>query len=131
MEKKLKEHKIKITPQRIELIRKLRELEKTHPSFNSVYQAIKETHPNVSRSTVHENLKLLVKKGMIRRFYYNGETRYEVNQKLHINLVEASGTIRDIDNDEINTHLEEIERILKEDEKIEIKNLLVLVEYEK
>ena len=128
MEKKLKEHKIKITPQRIELIRKLRELEKTHPSFNSVYQAIKETHPNVSRSTVHENLKLLVKKGMIRRFYYKGESRYEVNQKLHINLVEASGTIRDIENDEINTHLEEIERILKEDEKIEIKNLLVLIE---
>ncbi|HOI40761.1 MAG TPA: transcriptional repressor [Methanobacterium sp.] len=128
MEKKLQKEKIKITPQRIELIRKLRELEKTHPSFNNVYQAIKETHPNISRSTVHENLKLLVKKGMIRRFYYKGETRYEINQNLHINLVEADGTIRDVENKKINAHLKEIERILKEDEKIEIKNLLVLIE---
>lgn len=128
MEKKLKEHKIKITPQRIELIRKLRELEKTHPSFNSVYSAIRDTHPNVSRSTVHENLKLLVKKEIIRRFYYNGETRYELNQKLHINLAEANGIIRDIENDKIHAHLEEIKRILKEDEKLEIKNLLVIVE---
>ena len=95
MEKKLQEEKIKITPQRIELIRKLRELEKTHPSFNSVYNAIKKTHPHISRSTVHENLKLLVKKGMIRKFYYKGETRYEINPKLHINLVEADGTIKD------------------------------------
>lgn len=128
MEKKLQKEKIKITPQRIELIRRLRELEKTHPSFNNVYQAIKETYPNVSRSTVHENLKLLVKKGMIRRFYYKGETRYEINQKLHINRVESDGTIRDIENDKINAHLKEIERIIKEDEKIEIKNLLVLIE---
>ncbi|HHX99782.1 MAG TPA: transcriptional repressor [Methanothermobacter sp.] len=128
MEKKLLEEKIKITPQRIELIRKLRELEKTHPSFNSVYKTIKKTHPHISRSTVHENLKLLVKKGMIRKFYYKGETRYEINQKLHINLIKADGTIKDIENDKINYHLEEIEKLLKECEKIDIKNLLVLVE---
>ena len=124
----MKEHKIKITPQRTELIRKLRELEKTHPSFNNIYHAIKEIHPNISRSTVHENLKLLVNEGIIRRFYYNGETRYELNQKLHLNLAEANGTIRDIENDKIHAHLEEIKRILKEDEKIEMKNLLVIVE---
>ncbi|HHT19053.1 MAG: transcriptional repressor [Euryarchaeota archaeon] len=128
MEKKLQEEKIKITPQRIELIRKLRELEKTHPSFNSVYNAIKKTHPHISRSTVHENLKLLVKKGMIRKFYYKGETRYEINPKLHINLVEADGTIKDIENNEINQHLKEIEKILRKNEKIKVKNLLVLVE---
>ena len=124
----MKEHKIKITPQRMELIRKLRELEKTHPSFNSIYSAIKDTHPNVSRSTVHENLKLLVKKGIIKSFYYKGETRYEINQHLHINLAEANGIIRDIENDKIHAHLEEIKRILKKDEKIEIKNLLVIVD---
>lgn len=128
MEEKLKSEKIKITPQRIELIRKLKELEKIHPSFNQIYHAIKETQPNVSRSTVHENLKLLVKKGLISRFYYQGETRYEMNQHLHINLVDAQGIIKDVENDKINKHLEEIKRILKEDEKVEIRSLLILAE---
>lgn len=65
---------------------------------------------------------------MIRKFYYKGETRYEINPKLHINLVEADGTIKDIENNEINQHLKEIEKILRKNEKIKVKNLLVLVE---
>ncbi|WP_281774600.1 Fur family transcriptional regulator, partial [Methanobacterium formicicum] len=75
----MKEEKIKITPQRREIIRRLEELEKTHPSFNQIYQSIKETQPNVSRSTVHDNLKLLVERGIIRSFNYKGETRYEMS----------------------------------------------------
>lgn len=128
MEQQLKDQKIKITPQRMELIRKLKELEKTHPSFNSIYQAVIETHPNVSRSTVHENLKLLVNKGIIRRFYYKGESRYEMNHEPHINLAEPNGNIKDIQNDKIRKKLEEIKKIIKEEEGIEIKNLLVLLE---
>ncbi len=128
MDQKLKAHKIKITPQRMEIIRKLRELEKTHPSFNSIYLAIKDTQPNISRSTVHENLKLLVEKGIIRSFYYKGETRYEMDQEPHINLAGPNGAITDIKNNEINKKLDEIVKILKEDEGINIKSLLVLVE---
>ena len=128
MEHILKEQKIKMTLQRQELIRRLEELETTHPSFNTIYQAIKKTHPNVSRSTVHENLKLLVKKGIIHSFHYKGEIRYEMDKQPHINVVESNGTIRDIKDDEIKSKLEEIEQILKEKEGIKIKNLLVLVE---
>jgi Fur family peroxide stress response transcriptional regulator len=36
MEEKFREYGIKITPQRLELIKKLKELEKYHPSFNDV-----------------------------------------------------------------------------------------------
>lgn len=128
MERKLKEKKIKITPQRLELTRKLTELKDTHPSFNEIYKAMMAIHPNVSRSTVHENLKLLVKLGIIQSFHYKGETRYEMDPEPHVNLAESSGTIRDIKNHEIKKHLEEIERIMKEEENIKIKTLLVLVE---
>ncbi len=128
MEKEFREHGVKITPQRLELIKKLKELEESHPSFNEVYKAVKNTHPNVSRSTVHENLKLLVELGIIRSFHYKGEVRYEMNSELHVNLAEPSGAIRDIKNDEIKKHLAEIERIIKEEEGIKIKTLLVLVE---
>jgi Fur family transcriptional regulator, peroxide stress response regulator len=128
MEEKLKAEKIKITPQRREIIRKLTELKKTHPSFNQIYRAIKETQPNVSRSTVHENLKLLVQRGIIRSFNYKGETRYEMSPEPHVNLAEFNGEIKDIKNEKLNVKLDEIIKILNEEEGIEIKSLLVLVE---
>ena len=128
MEEKLKEEKIKITPQRREIIRILTELEKTHPSFNQIYRAIKETQPNVSRSTVHENLKLLVQRGIIWSFNYKGETRYEMSLEPHVNLAEFNGEIKDIENGKLNVKLNEIIKILNEEEGIEIKSLLVLVE---
>ncbi len=124
----MKEEKIKITPQRREIIRRLEELEKTHPSFNQIYQSIKETQPNVSRSTVHDNLKLLVERGIIRSFNYKGETRYEMSQEPHVNLAEFNKNITDIKNEKINKMLDEIVHILNEEEGIEIKSLLVLVE---
>jgi Fe2+ or Zn2+ uptake regulation protein len=128
MEKEFREHGVKVTPQRLELIRKLKELEEYHPSFNAVYKAVKETQSSVSRSTVHENLKLLVELGIIRSFHYKGEVRYELNLEPHVNLAEPDGTIKDIKNDEIKEHLAEIERIINEKEGIKIKTLLVLVE---
>ncbi|MEG3224201.1 MAG: ferric uptake regulation protein [Methanobacteriales archaeon Met13] len=128
MEGKLREQKIKITPQRLELIKKLKELENTHPSFNRIYQAITEIHPNVSRSTVHENLKLLVEKDFIRSFHYKGEIHYEMNPEPHVNLAEPNGTIRDIKNDKIKKKLAEIKKIIKEEEGIEIKTLLIIVD---
>ena len=128
MEEKLKKEKIKITPQRRELIRKLKELEETHPSFNQIYQAVKETQPSLSRSTVHDNLKLLVQRRIIRSFNYKGETRYEMSQNPHVNLAEFNKDIIDIKNEKVNRMLDEIVHILNEEEEIEIKSLLVLVE---
>lgn len=128
MENLLKRHKIKITPQRMELIRILDELGNTHPSFNGIYRAIKATHPNVSRSTVYENLKLLVELGAIKSFHYQGEIRYEMDPEPHVNRVELDGSITDIRNPEILKHLEYIQRILKEAEGIETETLLVIVE---
>jgi Fe2+ or Zn2+ uptake regulation protein len=128
MENFLREHKIKITPQRMELIRILKEFGNVHPSFNGIYQSVKATHPNVSRSTVYENLKLLVKLGVIRSFHYKGEIRYEMDPEPHVNLAEPDGTITDIKNSAIQKHLAEIQRILKEEKGIELKTLLVIAE---
>lgn len=128
MEEKFREYGIKITPQRRELIKKLKELKKYHPSFNDVYRSIKATYPHISRSTVHENLKLLVELGIIRSFHYNGEIRYEMNCEPHINLVESDGKIRDIKNDKIKKYLVEIGHILNEEEKIKYKTIMVIVE---
>lgn len=131
MEDQFREYGIKITPQRLELIKKLKELGKYHPSFNDVYKSIKATHPHISRSTVHGNLKLLVELGIIRSFHYNGEIRYEMNLEPHINLAEIDGKIRDIKNDKIKRQLTEIGRILNEEEKIKYKTMMVIIEEQK
>lgn len=128
MEKELRAHGVKITPQRLEIIGKLKELGSSHPSFNDVYKAVKDTCPSVSRSTVHENLKLLVELGIIGTFHYKGEIHYEMNFEPHVNLVKSGGKIVDIKNREIKGHLNEIERIINEKEGIKVKNLMVLVE---
>lgn len=131
MEEKFREYGIKITPQRLVLIKKLKELEKYHPSFNKVYGSIKSTYPHISKSTVYENLKLFDELGIIRSFHYKGEIRYEMNSEPHINLAESDGKIRDIKNLKIKKHLKEIERILNEEEKIKFKTITVIVEEKK
>lgn len=113
----------------MELIRILKELGNTHPSFNGIYQAIKATHPNVSRSTVYENLKLLVELGVIQSFHYKGEIRYEMDLEPHVNLAEPDGIITDIKNPEILKHLEEIQCILKEEEGLKPRTILVIVDW--
>lgn len=128
MEENLREYGVKITPQRLELIKKLEELEKYHPSFNDVYKAVKATYPHISRSTIHENLKLLVELGIIRSFHYKGEIRYEMNCQPHINLAEPDGSIKDVENHKIKEHLAEIGRILNEEEKIKYRTMMVIVE---
>ncbi|MEM3594389.1 MAG: transcriptional repressor, partial [Candidatus Jordarchaeaceae archaeon] len=117
MEKKLKKHGMKITPQRLELIKILEEVGTRHPSFNEVYNAIKSKYPNISRSTLFNNLKTLVALDLIRSFNYGGETRYELNLELHVNVIDSNGTIRDIENEEIRKHLMEIVKIINKEGK--------------
>ena len=128
MEDKLRENKIKITPQRRDLIKTLQKLEYTHPSFNQIYESIKLRHPTISRSTVYENLKLLVNMEIIKSFNYQGETRYEMNTDPHINLAKPNGKIIDVNNRQINNYLQEIKKIMKEEEGINIKNLIIIAE---
>ena len=127
MKEKLKRHGLKLTPQRLELVKILTERGRHHPSFNEICRAIKSKHPNISHSTILNNLKEMTKLSLISSFNYKGETRYEVNPELHVNLVEPNGTIRDIKNEEILKHLREIVKLLNEKER-SIKSLVILAE---
>jgi len=119
---------MRLTPQRLELAKVIRELGYRHPSFNEIYRAVKAKQPNVSRSTVLGNLKSMIKLGLIGSFNFKGETHYEMNLQLHVNLAESNGLIRDIKNEEIIKHLQDIARLIREGEGIQIKSLLVLAE---
>ncbi len=51
-----------------------------------------------------------------------------MNPEPHVNLAEPNGTIRDIKNDKIKKKLAEIKKIIKEEEGIGIKTLLIIVD---
>ena len=127
MKEKLKKHGLRLTPQRLELIRILKEQGRSHPSFNEICSAIKSKYPNISRSTILNNLKEMTRLDLISSFNYKGETHYEMNPELHINLVEPNGTIRDIKDEEILKHLKKIMRLIKEKER-PITSLVILAE---
>ncbi|MHA1410368.1 MAG: Fur family transcriptional regulator [Candidatus Odinarchaeia archaeon] len=127
MERKIKENNLKLTPQRLKLVKILEEIGKKHPSFTQIYEEIKKDQPQISKSTVYNNLNKLIELNLITNFEYNNETRYEINLNPHINLLKPNGEIQDIENKKIQYHLNKIKSILKQNNK-KIKKITVLVE---
>ena len=55
-----------------------------HPSAESVYQALRQTHPNISLGTVYRNLSLLSDLGEIQKITVNeGPDRFDGNPAPH------------------------------------------------
>ena len=98
----LKKEGLKITPQRIEIVKTLLELRDQHPSLKELYEKVKEKIPTISFSTLYSTIKKLEELGLIKLFDLLGETRIELNKKPHINLIHVNkGTIIDITDDKL------------------------------
>ena len=55
-----------------------------HPSAESVYQALRQTHPNISLGTVYRNLGVLEENGQLMRIPMdNGSDRFDPNVVPH------------------------------------------------
>ena len=57
----LKDHAIKITSQRLEILKYLDE-HHTHPNVEEIYSELKKKHPSLSRTTVYNSLEILKEK---------------------------------------------------------------------
>ena len=100
--KALKSKGMKITPQRIEIVRTLVELKDKHPSLNELYEEVKERVPTLSFSTLYSTIRRLEDVGFIRLFDLLGETRIEVNTDPHINVIDLDkGIVRDVEDREL------------------------------
>ncbi|KXH71135.1 MAG: hypothetical protein AM326_12020 [Candidatus Thorarchaeota archaeon SMTZ-45] len=128
MEERLRESGLRITPQRLELLRVLEKHGKDHPSFSQVYEAVRTRLQSVSQSTVLKNMATFEDMGIVRSFSFRGETHYELNPKPHVNLIDATGKIVDIEGGEIKKVLNELIDTIKREAGIETKTLLVMVE---
>ena len=74
---------LKVTPQRIEILRFLDE-HRVHPTADDIYRSLKKTNPSLSKTTVYNSLDVLTKKHVIQCLTISlSEHRYDFGNKMH------------------------------------------------
>jgi len=113
--KLLKEDSIKITPQRLEILRYL-DNHRTHPTVEEIFSELKENNPSLSKTTVYNSLETLCKHGLIQSISISiSETRYDFKNKMHHHfLCKHCGKITDID-----IECPNINKVIKDGYKVE------------
>lgn len=98
--KLLKENSLKVTSQRLEILKYLDE-NRTHPTVDEIYTDLKEKNPSLSKTTVYNALDALEKHGIIQAITISGsELHYEISHGLdmhHHFLCKRCGKIIDIE----------------------------------
>lgn len=94
----LKQNQLKITPQRLAIMKYLDE-NRTHPTADRIYIDLKEKNPALSKTTVYNSVETLKEHGIIQSLTISGsESRYDFENKMHHHfLCKKCGTIIDID----------------------------------
>ena len=95
--KMLKENSLKITPQRITILKYL-DTHRTHPTADEIYLSLKKSIPSLSKTTVYNSLDILKKYGLIQALTICGsEQRYDFDHGMHHHfLCKKCGKIYDI-----------------------------------
>ena len=99
LEDKLRLKNLKITPQRLEILRAVQQHQCDHPSAELIYQAVKKRYPAVSLATVYKTLETLVQIGEIRvAIVSDGKTRYDTRMDRHHHfLCSVCGGVQDVE----------------------------------
>jgi len=94
----LKENNLKVTPQRIRILKYL-DCHRTHPTADEIYSNLKKSIPSLSKTTVYNSLDTLKEHGLIQTLSICGsEHRYDFNHEMHHHfLCTECGRIFDID----------------------------------
>lgn len=95
--RKCREHRMRITPQRILILRYLLD-NRSHPTAEDIYRAVCRTYPNISLATVYNTLNMLVELGEIRELPgTNASKRFDPNLHSHDHaLCEVCGRLFDV-----------------------------------
>ena len=111
----LKKHNLKITPQRLEILKFL-DNNLSHPTANEIYLALKKKNPSLSKTTVYNSLDILRKHNIIHELTITkSESRYDFRNGMHHHfLCNNCGKIIDIE-----VECPYLDKILNGDHKIE------------
>jgi len=94
----LKDHGMKVTPQRLEILRFL-ETHHTHPSAEDIYHELKKRNPSLSKTTVYNTIQALIDCGLIHSLGIGThEARFDsvINPHHHL-LCRVCGDVIDIE----------------------------------
>lgn len=96
----LRERNLKITPQRLEIIKYL-DKNRVHPDAEGIYCSLKSDNPSLSRTTVYNTLELLRVNNIITGLCISGrEMRYCYDEAVHHHfLCKGCGEITGFDFD--------------------------------
>ncbi|MDF2612829.1 MAG: ferric uptake regulator, Fur family [Clostridia bacterium] len=79
----LKEHNLKVTPQRLSIFKTLRSTT-AHPSAETIYTSLHDEYPTMSLATVYKTLDALVKQGLIQQLNLGEDSyRYDADTLSH------------------------------------------------
>ena len=96
VEQTLKSSGMKVTPQRVMLLKYIKENPGEHLSAESIHEHVKSITPNIPAATVYNILKALSDKGIINFIELEGKALYESRTDPHINFMcQACGKIDD------------------------------------
>lgn len=78
----LQAHKVRPSPQRLAVYRYLHGV-KTHPNADTIFQALIDDFPTLSRTTVYQTLDALCACGLIVKFFDDLEMRFDAEIEPH------------------------------------------------
>ncbi|XEC97742.1 Fur family transcriptional regulator [Paenibacillus tarimensis] len=95
---KMKNTGVRITPQRQAILTYLLET-MTHPTADEIYKALEPYYPNMSVSTVYNNLKVFIEAGFVREMTYgDNASRFDADMTAHYHaLCKVCGKMTDIE----------------------------------
>ena len=83
LEKELKKKNINLSHQRLKILEYLTE-NQTHPTVDQIFTELQEDIPTLSKTTVYNTLKLLVKSDLVKVITIeDNEARYDINTEGH------------------------------------------------
>ncbi|MEN8222820.1 MAG: transcriptional repressor [Acidobacteriota bacterium] len=99
---KLKESNLKITPQRVMVLKSVSETT-GHPTAEDVFKSVKKKLPNIAVGTVYNILEALVENGLVEKISTRGDKmRYDLVYRDHHHLFSKdSDMIRDYFDEEL------------------------------
>ena len=107
----LKEHHLKVTPQRLSIFKMLRS-NHIHPSAETIYQVLIQEHPTMSLATVYKTIKTLVSSELVQELNVGeGNFRYDANTNYHPHIqCTKCGKVDDIFNIDVSPIIEDAKK---------------------
>lgn len=82
----LKEHGLKVTPQRLSIFKMLRNTQ-SHPNAEAIYKALQEEHPTMSLATVYKTVDTFVQCGLVQQLNVGEDSyRYDADTSEHSHI---------------------------------------------